>query len=169
EFKPRRKSSGYWQYWKLAASIAAIWLVLDLGLTGFKHMQLKDENIATRARIEKIYKQAFPKSRKIINPRSQMEQKLKELKGGTGNSDRGLIYLLAESFGTLKTEKKNFTLRSLTFRNNRMDIGLDSSNLQSIENLNKNLNNNKHISSEITSSSSEKDSVKGNLRIEGRS
>jgi hypothetical protein len=50
-----------------------------------------------------------------------------------------------------------------------MDIGLDSSNLQAIENLNKNLNTNTAIKSEITSSSSEKNKVKGNLRIESRS
>lgn len=49
-----------------------------------------------------------------------------------------------------------------------MDIGLDSANLQAIENLNKKLNENTKLKSEITSSSSEKDKVKGNLRIEGR-
>lgn len=169
KFKPKRKTSGYWQHWRLAASLAAIWLVLHLGLTGFQHLQLKDSNIATHAMIEKIYKKSFPKSRKIVNPRVQMEQKLKELKGTTGNSSQGLIFLLAESFGTLSHDKKNITLQSLTFRNNRMDIGLESSNLQAVENLNKSLNNNKKIKSEITSSSSEKDKVKGNLRIEGRS
>lgn len=169
KFKPKRKTSGYWQHWRLAASLTAIWLALHLGLTSFQHTQLKDNNIATRAKIEKIYKKSFPKSRKIINPRVQMEQKLKELKGTAGNSSQGLIFLLAESFGTLSHDKKNITLQSLTFRNNRMDIGLESSNLQAVENLNKNLNNNKKIKSEITSSSSEKDKVKGNLRIEGRS
>ncbi len=169
EFKPKRKTSGYWQHWRLAASLAAIWLVLHLGLTGFQHAQLKQENIVTKARIEKIYKKAFPQSRKIINPRVQMEQKLKELKGSAGNSSKGLLFLLAESFGTLTHDKQNITLQSLTFRNNRMDIGLEGSNLQAIENLNKNLNSNKKIKSEIVSSSSEKDKVKGNLRIEGRS
>lgn len=169
KFKPRRKTSGYWQHWRLAASLAAIWLVLHLGLTGFQHSQLKDENIATSTNIEKIYKKSFPKSRKIVNPRVQMEQKLKELKGTAGNNSQGLIFLLAESFGTLSHDKKNITLQSLTFRNNRMEIGLEGSNLQAVENLNKNLNNNKKIKSEITSSSSEKDKVKGNLRIEGRS
>jgi len=98
-----------------------------------------------------------------------MEQKLEELKGNAGNGSRGLIFLLAESFSILGQDKKNITVQSLTFRNNRMDIGLESSNLQAIENLNKNLNNNKNIKSEITSSSSEKNKVKGNLRIEGRS
>jgi len=170
EFKPKRKSSGYWQHWKLAASIAVIWLVLNLGLTTFKHSQLKDENIIAKAQIEKLYKKSFPKSRKIVNPRVQMEQKLKELKIGANNSGNGLIFLLAESFGTSGPNKQtNITLQSLTFRNNRMDIGLDSTNLQSIENLNKKLNSNKNITSEITSSSSEKDKVKGNIRIEGRS
>ena len=169
EFKPKRKSSGYWQHWKLAASIAIIWLVLNLGLTTFKHSQLKDENIITRAQIEKVYKKSFPKSKRIVNPRVQMEQKLKELKSGSSNSNNGLIFLLTESFGTLGANKQNITLQSLTFRNNRMDIGLDSTNLQSIENLNKKLNSNRKIKSEITSSSSEKDKVKGNIRIEGRS
>jgi len=169
EFKAKRKSSGYWQHWRLAASLASIWLVLHLGLTGFQHAQLKENNILTKAKIEKIYKKSFPKSRKIVNPRVQMEQKLKELKGTAGNSSKGLIFLLAESFGTLSHDKKNITLQSLTFRNNRMDIGLESSNLQAVENLNKNLNNNAKIKSEIISSSSEKDKVKGNLRIEGRS
>ena len=168
-FKPKRKTSGYWQHWKLAASLAAVWLVLHLGLTAFQHSQLKDANFITKAKIEKIYKQSFPQSRKIVNPRVQMEQKLDELKGTAGSSNKGLLFLLAESFGTLSHDRDNITLQSLTYRNNRVDIGLEGSNLQAVETLNKNLNSNKKIKSEITSSSSEKDKVKGNLRIEARS
>ena len=169
EFKTKRKTSGNWHHWRLAASLTVAWLVLHLGLSNFQYAQLKDNNDITKAQIEKIYKQSFPKSRKIINPRVQMEQKLKELKGSAGNSSQGFVFLLAESFGSLSHDKKNITLQSLTFRNNRMDIGLESSNLQAVENLNKNLNKNTRIKSEITSSSSEKDKVRGNLRIEGRS
>lgn len=169
KFKPKRKSSGYWQHWRLAASLAAVWLVLHLGLSGFQLIELQKENQMTKAKIEAIYKNAFPESRKIVNPRVQMEQKLKELKNASGGNDSGLIFLLAESFGTLSQDKTNITLQSLTFRNDRMDIGLDSTNLQAIENLNKNLNSNKNIKSEIISSTSEKNKVTGNLRIEGRS
>ena len=169
EFKIKRKSSGLWHHWRLAASLAAIWIVLNLALTSFKYTQIKDENNITKAKIEKTYKTAFPKSRKIVNPRVQMEQKLKELKSGAGSSNNGLIFLLAESFGTLSSDKMNITLQSLTFRNNRMDIGLDGNDLQAIENLNNNLNINNKIKSKIISSSSEKDKVKGNIRIEGQS
>ena len=74
-----------------------------------------------------------------------MEQKLNELKGSSGNSSSGLVFLLAESFGTLSQDRENITLQSLTFRNSKMDIQIDSANLQSIETLNKKLNENKKL------------------------
>jgi len=169
KFKPKRKTSGYWHQWRLAASLATVWLVLHLSLAGFQLAKLQDENNITSAQIENIYKKTFPDSRKIVNPRLQMEQKLNELKNSSGNNINSILYLLAESFGTLSQDKSNITLQSLTFRNNRMELDLDSTNLQAIESLNKNLNSSTKIKSEITSSSSEKDKVKGNLRIEGRS
>ena len=169
DFKPKSKSTGYFKHWRVASALAGTWLILHLGLTAFQGHQLEQDNIATKNQMVKIYKTAFPESRKINNPRRQMEQKLKELKSNSGNTGNGLLFLLAESFGTIKQDKKNITLQSLNFRNNRMEIGLDGANLQAIENLNKSLNSNTRIKSEITSSSSEKDKVKGNLRIEGRS
>lgn len=169
EFKTKRKTSGYWHHWRYAASIAFIWLILHLGVTSFQYSNISDENTLTKAEIEKIYKKSFPKSKKIVNPRVQMEQKLKELRSNSGSSSDGLVLLLAESFGILNYDKIDVALQTLTFRNNRLDIGLEGKNLQAIENLNKNLNGNKNIKSEITSSSSEKDKVKGNLRVEGRS
>ena len=169
DFKVKSKSAGYWQHWRLAAALAGTWLILHLGVTAFQYNQIKQENMLVKNQIEKIYKTAFPKSRKINNPRRKMEQKLKQLKISSGNTSSGLLYMLKKSFNGLNQETRDITFQSITFRNNRMDIGLDSKNLQAIENLNKKLNLNKEIKSEISSSSSEKNKVKGNLRIEVRS
>ena len=168
-YKAKRKTSGYWHHWRLAASLALVWLVLQLGISSYTLSGLEQENKITQAKIEKIYKQSFPRSKKIVNPRLQMEQKVEELRNNSDNKSQGLLFLLAESFGMLTKNKSNITIQSLTFRNNRMEIGLDSTNLQAIENLNNTLNKNKKIKSEITSSSSEKDKVKGHLRIESQS
>jgi general secretion pathway protein L len=168
DFKIKRKSFGYWQQWRLAAALTAVWLVLHLSVTAFQYSQVKAENIVVKNKIEKIYKTAFPKSRKINNPRRQMEQKLKTLKSASGNTSTGLLFLLEKSFSGLDQETKDITFQSITYRNNRMDIGLDSKNLQAIENLNKKINTNNTVKAEISSSSSEKDKVKGNIRIEGR-
>jgi general secretion pathway protein L len=168
DFKIKSKSFGYWQQWRLAAALTAVWLVLHLSVTAFQYSQVKAENIVVKNKIEKIYKTAFPKSRKINNPRRQMEQKLKTLKSASGNTSNGLLFLLEKSFSGLDQETKDITFQSITYRNNRMDIGLDSKNLQAIENLNKKINTNNTVKAEISSSSSEKDKVKGNIRIEGR-
>jgi len=168
DFKPKSKSAGYWKHWRLAATLAGSWLLLHLGVTAFQYNQLKEENIATKNKLVKVYKTAFPKSRKINNPRRQMEQKLKALKSASGNATNGLLFMLEETFGGLTQETKNITFQSFTFRNNRMDIGMESKTLQAIETLNKKLNTSKTIKSEISSSSSEKDIVKGNLRVEAR-
>ena len=167
-FKPKSKSAGYWKHWRLAATLAGSWLLLHLGMTAFQYNQLQEENIVTKNQLEKIYKTAFPKSRKINNPRRQMEQKLKTLKSASGNATTGLLFMLEETFGGLDQETKDITFQSFTFRNNRMDIGMESKNLQAIETLNKKLNTSKTIKSEISSSSSEKNIVKGNMRIEVR-
>jgi general secretion pathway protein L len=169
DFKVKSKSSGYWLQWRLAASLAGFWLLLHLGVTAFQLNQLKEENILTKNKMEKIYKTAFPKSRKINNARRQMEQKLKTLKSNSGTASNGLLFILQKSFNSLDQEAKDVTFQSITYRNNRMDIGLDSKNLQAIETLNKKLNSNDEIKSEISSSSSENNKVKGNLRIEARS
>ncbi len=166
EFKNKRKSSVFWQHWRLAASLAVIGLVISLALSHFQYAQIKTANASTQTEIENIFKQAFPENRRIVNARVQMEQNLNALKRGAGNNNGGLIFLLSESFGALGTVSSNISLQSLTFRNNRMNISLESNTLQAIENLNKSLNSSNEIKSEITSSSSEKNKVRGNLRIE---
>ena len=169
ECNVKSKSSEYWKQWRLTASLAGVWLLLHLGVTAFQLKQIKEENILTKNKIEKIYKTAFPKSLKINNARRQMEQKLKALKSNSGTTSNGLLFILQKSFNSLDQEAKDVTFQSITYRNNRMDIGLDSKNLQAIETLNKKLNSNDEIKSEISSSSSENNKVKGNLRIEVRS
>ncbi len=165
KFKTRRQNNKNWQYWRLTTIFASIWLVLHLGLSFFQYNQLKQKNRATHNLIRQTYQTAFPASKRIVNPRVQMEQKLKILKS-TGNSQNGLLFLLKQSFGTLTGYKKNITLQSLNYRNRRMDVGFETKNLETIENLNRQLNLNHKIKASIISSSAEKNQVKGNLRIE---
>lgn len=167
-FKPRRKQRGYWQYWKLPAALAAIWLALDLGLTGWQWRQLEQANTELRGQIKRIYKQTFPGSRKVVNPRVQMEQKLEALRKAGSGADHGLLFLLAESFGAISLDKKQIKLQSLNYRNGRMEVAIDSSTLQALQALNARLNENRRIHSEIASSSAEKDRVRATLRIEAR-
>ena len=144
---------------------AVIWISLGLGSTGAEYYSLQDKNEELRIQIEKIYKRAFPKSKRIVNARVQMEQKLKELKGGSATTEgTSMVALLSNSASALSSEK-GITLQTISYRNNKMDIGLTGTNLQAIESLNKKINQSP-LKSEIVSSSSEKNQVKGNIRVQ---
>jgi general secretion pathway protein L len=165
-YKPTKKGDIEWKRWRLAASLAAVFLCLHLGSAGAQYYDLLEKNNQLRAEINNIYKKTFPQSKKIVNARVQMEQKLNELKGASSDTSSGdVIELLASSANALSSEK-NITLQSISFRNNRMDIELTGTNLQAVESLNKMLNTQKEIKAEIITSSSEKNRVKGSIRIQ---
>jgi general secretion pathway protein L len=163
-YKPKRRNAGKWQRWRLAASLVLIWLGLYLGASVFELNRLQQKNDRLHVQIEQIYKKTFPGSKRIVNARVQMEQKLDELKDTGGAKDEGLLTLLGEAIGEV-SKVTDVTVQSLSFRNNRMDIELTGKGLQSIENLNRFLNQNPKLKAEIVSSTSEKTGVKGNIRI----
>ena len=165
KYKPRRKSSGQWYRWRLAASLAAAWLLLYASINLVELNRLKEKNAELGLQIEKIYKISFPGSKRIVNPRVQMEQKLNELKGGGGTQGSQFLALLTESVATISSQK-DIEVQSIDFRNNRMNMGLTGTNLQSVETLNKQLNKNTNLMTEITSATSEKNIVKGSIRLQ---
>lgn len=165
KYKPKRNNTAQWDKWALAASLAAVWLVLHLGTVAFQHFDLKAKNKTLSAQITSTYKKSFPQSKRVVNARVQMEQKLNALKGNKGGGDSSMMQLLIDA-STALTNDKSLTIESINYRNNRMDIGLISKNLQSIETLNTSLNKSSGLKSEITSSSSAKENVKGNIRLQ---
>jgi general secretion pathway protein L len=165
KYKPKRKSSGQWYRWRLAASLAAAWLLLYSGINLVELNSLKEKNAELDLQIENIYKKSFPDSKRIVNPRVQMEQKLNELRGGGGPQGSQFLALLTESVSAISSQK-DIEVQSIDFRNNRMDIGLTGTNLQSVETLNRELNKNARLMTEITSATSEKNIVKGRIRLQ---
>lgn len=163
-YKPKQKINVNWHRWRLAASLAAIWICSNIGIAGFQYYTYQNNNNKLQVEIDKIYKRTFPESKRVINARVQMEQKLNELKGlGNASSDTSLMALLSDSSDALSSEK-SIVIQSISYRNNTLDIEVTGSTLQNIEQLNKKLNNSS-LSAEIVSSSSEKNQVKGNIRI----
>lgn len=164
-YKPKSKNNAELQRWKLAAALTIVWIGLSLGNATAEYYNLQDKNKQLRSQIEKIYKNTFPKSKRIVNARVQMEQKLKELKKGSSeNEGNSMVALLSNAASALSSEK-DITLQAINYRNNTIDLELTGSNLQAIESLNKKINR-QTLKSEIISSSSEKNQVKGNIRIQ---
>ena len=165
DFKPVSTRSIAWRRWSIAAALALVWLCANLGVSAWQLHQLEAENEALYAETIDVYRKAFPKSTRIVNPRVQMEQKLKELRAGGSSASSSIVSLLSSS-ATILAQDKSIEVINLSYRNGRLDVTLNTKNLNSIQSLNTRLNQTEGIRSEILSSSSEKDLVKGSLRIQ---
>ncbi|MBN7819164.1 type II secretion system protein GspL [Bowmanella yangjiangensis] len=126
EFKPKRQQQGQWQKWRLAAILAGIALSTSLIDKGIQASQLASQKEQLDAQIEAEFKRAFPEVKRIVNVRSQMNQKLNELQqGGGGASMLVMLSQLSTAFAqskvlpqTLKFDGKRAELRMQAMADN---------------------------------------------------
>ncbi|MBT1065841.1 type II secretion system protein GspL [Bowmanella sp. Y26] len=126
EFKPKRQQQGQWQKWRLAAILAGIALSTSLIDKGIQASQLASQREQLDAQIEAEFKRAFPEVKRIVNVRSQMNQKLNELQqGGGGASMLVMLSQLSPAFAqskvlpqTLKFDGKRAELRMQAMADN---------------------------------------------------
>jgi len=165
EFKPKSKTATQWKRWQLPASLAAVWLILNLSVTAYQYHHLSSKNAEMQAQIIKLYKQSFPENTRIVDARKQMERNLNELKSGSSTNGDGMLKLLTYAADALSKDK-SITLQSMDYRDNHIDINLTTTQLSAIQALNDNLNKTGKLKSAIISSTSDKNQVKGSLRLQ---
>ena len=78
--------------WRAAALLAGAWLALQGVTQGYDDWRLRQELIALRSGMEQVYRDAVPGATRIINPKAQLEARLRELTP-TGGGDGGFLDL----------------------------------------------------------------------------
>ena len=112
--------------WRAAALLAGAWLVLQGVTQGYDDWRLRQELIALRAGMEQVYRDAVPGATRIINPKAQLEARLRELTP-TGGGDGGFLDLLYRG-GQALASFPELTLRSLSYRDGQLNLALAGGN-----------------------------------------
>jgi general secretion pathway protein L len=132
---------------------------------GVDYYRLKQQQDALNIRIEEIFKQAFPETKRIVNPRVQMQQQLEQLQRSQGGG--GQFLLLVSRSGDVLRNAKDVRISGASFRAGRLDVDLNVANLQVLDELKQTLSG-KGLSVEIQSAAADANQrVKSRLRIEG--
>ncbi len=131
----RKAHLGKWlKPWRPAAILAGIWLGLHLVLQVNEYWQLTGQQVSLRADMEQIYKDAAPGARKIVNPRAQLENRLRELRQGNANTEAVFLDLLYRGAQPL-IAFQGVTLRGLRYKEAQLDLDLESSSLEILDQL----------------------------------
>ncbi|HOW76606.1 MAG TPA: type II secretion system protein GspL [Candidatus Competibacteraceae bacterium] len=133
--------------WRATAILAGVWLsVQGVGLV-YEHGRLQQEQIALRAAIEQVYKDAVPGSTRIVNPRVQLETRLRELTpvGASGGAFLELLYQGGQPLANFP----DITLRGLSYREGQLDLALEGGNPAVLDQLRQQLEQQPGIRAEI--------------------
>jgi general secretion pathway protein L len=133
---------------------------------GIDYYRLSRESEQLRAQIEKTFKTALPGTKRIVNPRVQMQQQLDKLQRRQG-SGVNFLTLLAQSGAVLKG-RQGVDITGATFRAGRLDVDLTVADLQLLDQLKQALMQNGSLTVEIQSATTGPDQrVQSRLRIQG--
>jgi general secretion pathway protein L len=154
--------------WRTALILAAVWLVLQVGNFIVDYSRLSSLAEKQRAEIISIFQQALPGSRLVPGSEKElMSRALEKLRGG-GGGDNSLLSLLAQA-GKIFKETNGITLRSVRYKDGKLDVGLNITDLQSLDVLKQSLKNKAKLNVEIISASSRNGKVESRLSIKAMS
>jgi general secretion pathway protein L len=124
--------------WRAAAALAGAWLLAQGFGQALEHWHLRREQATLRNAMEQVYKDAVPGATRIVNPRAQLEARLRELLP-TSASGGAFLELLYQG-GQALLGFKDVTLRGFSYRDGQLDFDLEGGNPAVLDQLRQKLN-----------------------------
>jgi len=166
DYSRREQLGKIWRPWRYAAALAGVLFVLQLGLSISESSKLEAQHDRLKAEAIAIYKDTFPDSKRIVNVKTQMKQKLAELKGSGTVEKVDLLNLLADS-GMAFKQTSGLVLKSIRYKKGTLDVEIEVPSLQVLDQLKQKLSQKKGFQVEIQSAASRNNIVQGRLQIKG--
>lgn len=132
-FGPSASLQRWLRPWRTAAILTGLLLGATLVGSGVEYRQLNQQRNTLEQTIEQVFRQAVPDVQRIVNPRAQLSNRLREL-SGPGGDDGEFLSLLAYS-GEVLSEFPDLSLRALRFRAGRLEFDLEGGSLEQLEQL----------------------------------
>lgn len=161
-YSQRDDLNRYWRPWQLAAQLAAVALLLGIGLNVADSQRLKREARALQASNEETFRRLFPRETKIVNLEVQVEQQLRLLHGG---GSQGGLFELMQSASSGLAENPGLSLKNVQFRDGALFLDLSGSDLQVLERLRAWFNSHPGAKLDVESADSNENGVQIRLKL----
>lgn len=165
-YKKKKDWSQTGKKWLPVTILFAVWLLIQGSLFISDYISLSKQNKLLNTEITKIYKKTFPKSRRIIDAKAQMQQKLTALQKRKGKSGRSFTEMLSNS-ASIFSSSKGLKIKSLRYYDGRINLEMEIASLQALDKLKERLNKEKGYQVEIQNASSGKSLVTARIQILG--
>ncbi len=167
DYSRREQIGKIWRPWLPAAAMLGGLVFLQLVMTTTTYFQLKSQSVELQVQIKKTYRSAFPDAKNIVDPRLQMERKLKSLRGGAGEGGSSALGLLSSAATVLKSTE-GLKIKSLRYKDGKLNVDLIIKDLQTLDKVKLQLTQNSELTVDIVSANSRNNQVESRLKIQSR-
>ena len=144
----RQAHWGRWlRPWRAAAVLAGLWLLAQGVAQVHDYWSLQHDLAMLRAEMEQVFKEAMPGVTKIVNPKVQLETRLRELR--PNNASSGAFFELLHRSGSPLTRFPSVTLRGLNYRDGQLDLDLEGGNPAVLDQLRQQFNQQAGVQAEM--------------------
>jgi len=154
-----------WRPWRATAALLLAGVLLSNIVTGVDYFRLRNEREELNARMKSVFLESFPGTRRVVDPRVQMQQQLDQLQRLAGSGGR-FLSLLARSADVLRTAK-DIEIAGASYRAGRLDVDLTAANLQVLDQLKQALSAHGLVVEIQSAAADAGQRVKSRLRIQG--
>lgn len=165
-YKKKKNWSQDVKMWLPVAALFLIWISIQGATFIVDYISLSKKNTTLNAEIVNVYKKTFPDSRRIIDAKAQMKQKLNDLKKRNGQSGRSFSKMLSGTAGIFNNTR-GFEIKTLRYYDGRINLEFQIASLQALDKLKNELTNTAGYRVEIQNASSGKENVTARLQIIG--
>ena len=153
--------------WRATAALLLAGVLVSNIVIGINYYRLSQQSDQLKVQIEEVFRKALPATKRIVNPRVQMQQQLDSLQRSAG-AGGGFLSLLSQAGFVLKGTQ-GVEIGGASFRAGRLDMDLTVANLQLLDQLKQALMQSGRLEVEIQSATTGKDQrVQSRLRIEAK-
>ena len=152
--------------WRATAALLLAGILISNAVKAVDYYRLSQESDQLKMQIEETFRKALPETRRLVNPRAQMQQKLDELQQGSSSESR-FLNLLGQA-GVVIKDVEGVEISGANYRGGRLDLDLNVDSLQLLDRLKQALTKNGTLSVDIQSATTGSDQrIKSRLRITG--
>jgi general secretion pathway protein L len=132
EFLPRQGLAGQWPRWRLAALLAAVFLVLHVGTLGVDWWRLKRDEAKVDVELKAAAAEALPNVQNLArlpSLRAAVEGRVRSTRAAVNEGLLGTLGVLAASVGAAPGTQ----VQSLSYRSGTTDLTLDAPDVAALD------------------------------------
>lgn len=156
-----------WRLWRPAAILAAIVVVLQLGLDVWELQRLESRLQTMQAESRELFRETFPDVERVVDMRVQARREMSRLRQGGEDGDTSFLWLMQQLARAME-DADEVQVRSLSYQSGRLELQLGAPELAAIESMRNDMGGDS-VEATIESVSSEDDGVSVRLTMQEQS